>query len=272
VRSGADLLIRLDSRPYRYCIRPAEASGMPVLGWLAGDADRFALVRTRIEGLGFQPERLADGDMLDRRVADGFGFRCGNGIRHEVVHGIAPAEAFRPPEDVTGYVTGAGGMGHSVWKVPDVEAMDMLMIEVLGMSLREDIPTPLGVGHFYGCNPRHHSLAVFSAPQLSFEHIMVEMRDSDDVGLTMDRVADGDYPVIQPLGRHRTDHMMSFYVRTPSGFGMEIGCEGVLCGDDWADVRSRCRKRPWGHGDAMRGHHKARVDARASKAGAGRPV
>ena len=84
---------------------------------------------------------------------------------------------------------------------------------------------------------------------------MVEMQDLDDVGCAMDRAEDAEYPISQPLGRHRTDHMVSFYLETPSGFGMEIGCGGVQCGDDWPLVRDKSRRRPWGHGAVMRRHH-----------------
>lgn len=52
-------------------------------------------------------------------------------------------------------------------------------------------------------------------------------------------------PITASLGRHKNDRMLSFYMRTPAGFEMELGCEPrsvddatwvageVTAGDDW---------------------------------------
>ena len=257
VRDGANLRLRMDARPYRYLVRQSEGERLPILGWQVADAVTLDTVSGRLGDLGLEVSRLDEAALLARRADGGVRFRCRNGIDHELVHGLGPLSSFVPPGDVTGYVTSPGGLGHVVWSVPDVEAMDRLMIDAFRMTLREDIPTPAGQGHFYGCNARHHSLAVFSAPALRLEHLMVEMADLDDVGRAMDQVSSrAEYEMLQPLGRHRTDHMVSFYVRTPSGFGMEVGYGGLLCDERWADVRDSSRRRPWGHGTAMRAHHK----------------
>jgi len=253
--SGA-IKLRMDSRSFRYIIRQGLSSSLPVVGWQTADAASVDVLASRLAVEEIASDPLDTAELATRQVAGGIRFRCHNGIHHEVVFGPLHLGAFAQVGDVSGFRTAAGGMGHIVWSIPDVAAMDRLMLDIFGMALREDISTPVGQGHFYGCNPRHHSLAVFSAPQLSLEHVMVEMNDIDDVGRAMDRARDLDYDIIQPLGRHRTDHMLSFYVRTPGGFGMEIGCDGVLCGDNWSEIRSSSRRRPWGHGAAMHTHRK----------------
>src|SRR3546814_9528097 len=96
-------------------------------------------------------------------------------------------------------------MGHTAWLMPDIAAMDRLMLGALGMTLREEISAPNVQGHFYGCNPRHHSLAAFGDRQLHLEHVMVEMNELDDVGRAMDRCEVLGHKLLQPLGRHRTD-------------------------------------------------------------------
>src|SRR3546814_243502 len=162
-------------------------------------------------------------------------------------------------------------MGHTAWLMPDIAAMDRLMLGALGMTLREEISAPNVQGHFYGCNPRHHSLAAFGDRQLHLEHVMVEMNELDDVGRAMDRCEVLGHKLLQPLGRHRTDHMVSFYVETPSGFGMEIGFDGVLCGDDWIEQREHRRRRAWGHGAALRNHQREAA-AQRERAGACPPA
>jgi len=261
IRKGGVLDLRMDERPFRYRLRESTRDGFPILGWQAPDEAAIELLGQRLTGRGLSFSPLDVTRLRDRGAVAGLGFECRNGIRHEVVSGLKPGPAFEPGPAVSGFVTGSGGLGHVVWSIPDVAAMDELLLDVFGMDLREDIATPAGPGHFYGCNPRHHSLAVFSAPSLRLEHLMVEMGEIDDVGCAMDRAEDEGDILMQPLGRHRTDQMISFYVRSPSGFGMEVGCNGLLCGDDWEEVRDSSRKRPWGHGAAMRGHHKTRTNA-----------
>ncbi len=253
-RDGAALRLRMDSKPFRYLIWETGKTTLPLLGWQVRNAAALDEVAARIGRIGIAASPLSPAEIDMREVRGAIRFCCPNGIVHEVVHGFDPGSTDGLSSDAARFVTGPGGMGHSVWSVPDLEAMDRLMIDGFGMSLREDIPTPAGKGHFYGCNARHHSLAAFSAPALKIEHLMTELPDTDDVGLALDRAIDGGYVILQPLGRHRTDHMFSFYVETPSGFSMEVGCGAILCGDDWEEVRESRRCRPWGHGAAMTRH------------------
>ncbi len=253
---AATLRLRMDGRPFRCLVQQGETESLPIVGWRISDASTLKILLSRLSDADMCVEDLDASDLATRQVDGGIRFRCHNGIQHEIVYGPAQCESFTPMGDVSGFITSLGGMGHVVWSTPDMEQMDRLMLDIFAMTLREDISTPAGQGHFYGCNPRHHSMAVFSAPVLSLQHIMVEMNEIDDVGRAMDRVSDLEYEMLQPLGRHRTDHMLSFYVKTPNGFGMEIGCGGVLCDDNWSEVRSANRRRPWGHGAAMHTHRK----------------
>src|SRR3546814_16969575 len=85
---------------------------------------------------------------------------------------------------------------------------------------------------------------------------MVGMNELSDVGRAMDRCEVFGHKLLQPIDPDRIDHMVSFYVDTPSGFGMEIGFDGVLCGDDWIEQREHRRRRAWGHGAALRNHQR----------------
>lgn len=48
------------------------------------------------------------------------------------------------------------------------------------------------------------------------------------------------------LGRHTNDRMLSFYVRSPSGFDIEYGWGGLVVNEDWKIV-SYNRAEIWGH-------------------------
>lgn len=267
-RGGAALIMKMDERPFRYVILERQGSAFPTLGWQVANATTLALVQRRLTGLGLETAPLPSDDLQVRQAAEGLRFTCRNGISHEVAFGLGGGAAFHSAGDVTGFVTEGGGLGHTAWAIPDVDAMDRLMIEAFEMSLREDISTPTMRGHFYGCNQRHHSLAAFGDKPLHLEHLMVEMNELDDVGRAMDRCETLGYKLVQPLGRHRTDHMVSFYTETPSGFGMEVGFDGVLCDDDWIEQREGRRRRAWGHGAAVRNHQREAAAARMEKANA----
>ena len=102
---------------------------------------------------------------------------------------------------------------------------------------------------FLGCNPRHHSLAFTPFPNpTGIIHLMVEVGTADDVGLALDRAMRKKVRMSASLGRHVNDKMLSFYMKTPSGFDCEYGCEGVQVEDDekWV-ARESTAVSLWGH-------------------------
>ena len=111
--------------------------------------------------------------------------------------------------------------------------------DVLGFTLRDSMRLPpqlVGTPadgppawlRFFGVNPRHHSLAFMPGETPSgIVHLMMEVGNSDDVGLCLDRALRRKVPMSATLGRHVNDKMLSFYMKTPGGFDVEFGCEGL---------------------------------------------
>jgi 3,4-dihydroxy-9,10-secoandrosta-1,3,5(10)-triene-9,17-dione 4,5-dioxygenase len=76
---------------------------------------------------------------------------------------------------------------------------------------------------------------------------MMEVENADDVGLCLDRALRRKVPMSATLGRHVNDLMLSFYMKTPSGFDVEFGCEGRTVEDhDWI-ARESTAISLWGH-------------------------
>jgi 3,4-dihydroxy-9,10-secoandrosta-1,3,5(10)-triene-9,17-dione 4,5-dioxygenase len=69
------------------------------------------------------------------------------------------------------------------------------------------------------------------------------------VGRAYDKCRDGAATLVNTLGRHSNDQMLSFYVRTPSGFDLEYGCFGLQVDEDrWEAVEHRYPVESWwGH-------------------------
>jgi len=65
----------------------------------------------------------------------------------------------------------------------------------------------------------HYTLALIPLPTTNRLHRAMQQVDStDDVGSTMHLVEDRKIEITATLGRHTNDHMVSFCMRTPSGF------------------------------------------------------
>jgi 3,4-dihydroxy-9,10-secoandrosta-1,3,5(10)-triene-9,17-dione 4,5-dioxygenase len=78
-------------------------------------------------------------------------------------------------------------------------------------------------------------------------HLMVEVENSDDVGLCLDRALRRKVPLSATLGRHVNDLMLSFYMKTPGGFDVEFGCEGRTVDDHGWIARESTAVSLWGH-------------------------
>src|SRR5262249_32639219 len=87
---------------------------------------------------------------------------------------------------------------------------------------------------------------------------LIEVSDIDAVGRAMDRCLDGLAPMTVSLGRHWNDQMISFYLRTPSGFDIEYGFGGRRVGPErWGRGGHGGAGRPSAWGRRRGGRHGA---------------
>ena len=253
------LYLRMDDYPARLVIVPAEHDRLIEAGWECGDAEGLQEIRNRLEVEGVPYKEATAAELADRRVHEMIRFSDPSGNCLEVFHGVALEHRRVVSPYGHTFVTGEQGLGHVVLSTrDDVEALHFYR-DVLGFKLRDSMRMPpLLVGRpadgeppwlrFFGCNPRHHSLAFLPMPTPSgIVHLMVEVGNSDDVGLCLDRALRRKVPMSATLGRHVNDLMLSFYMKTPGGFDVEFGCEGRQVADeDWI-VRESTAVSLWGH-------------------------
>jgi 3,4-dihydroxy-9,10-secoandrosta-1,3,5(10)-triene-9,17-dione 4,5-dioxygenase len=108
------------------------------------------------------------------------------------------------------------------------------MRELYGEVLEFDLTDYRAPGlFFYRCNAAHHSIALAHADTAAIHHLEIEHGGLDDVGRAHDRAQAHGVPISISLGRHMNDKAVSFYVRNPSGFHLEIGCGGIEIGAGW---------------------------------------
>jgi 3,4-dihydroxy-9,10-secoandrosta-1,3,5(10)-triene-9,17-dione 4,5-dioxygenase len=252
--------LRMDDFPARLVILPGERERLLASGWEVPDTAALAAVGRALADAGVAYKAGTADEVAVRRVASMLSLEDPAGHTLEVVCGAALEH--RPAVSPYGnrFVTGDLGMGHVVLPVPPgSSAAADFYTEVLGFRLRDSMRMPAEFFggspgdppvwfRFLGCNPRHHSLALVPMPApAGIVHLMIEAASLDDVGRALDRCGRRGAPVSGTLGRHANDRMVSFYVRTPGGFDIEYGTDGLLVDDATWISRETTAVSLWGH-------------------------
>jgi len=251
--------LRMDDLPARIVVVPGDRDRLAASGWELADPAALGRLLFSLEEAGVAVKTAGGDELADRRVAQMISVDDPSGNRLEFFCGAALDR--RPALSAYGtrFVTGDQGMGHVVLPAFDDAASLRFWADVLGFRLRDSmrlIPETIGLPpsdkplwmRFLGCSPRHHSVALAPIPAPSgLIHLMTETETIDDVGLAMDRCAKSKAPMISTLGRHANDHMISFYVRTPSGFDIEYGTGGLTVDDATWVARQTTAHSVWGH-------------------------
>jgi 3,4-dihydroxy-9,10-secoandrosta-1,3,5(10)-triene-9,17-dione 4,5-dioxygenase len=253
------LYFRIDEFPARLMIVPGDEDKLVQSGWETANAAELDDVRRRLEAAEVPYKEGTEAQLADRRVVELITFEDPSGNTLEVFHGVALQHRRVVSPYGHRFVTGEQGLGHVVLSTTDDEAALRFYRDVLGFRLRDSMRLPPQmVGRpedgapawlrFFGCNPRHHSLAFLPMPTSSgIVHLMLEVENSDDVGLCLDRALRRKVPMSATLGRHVNDLMLSFYMKTPGGFDIEFGCEGRQVEDQRWIARESTAVSLWGH-------------------------
>lgn len=242
----AGLVVRVDERAVRLLLVGAEADGEVIAGWEVADE---AAARALAERAGLSAEPGAADEAARRGVTGFVAFEDPGGNRVELCWGPLDAPTpFVGARPHGGFRTGALGLGHIVFSMPSIDASLAFYRDVLGFRPSDYASVP-GRIHFLHANPRHHSLALGEFGFRGVHHLMLEVRDFDDLGRAYDAALENDWQIISSLGRHSNDHVTSFYVRTPSNWAVEVGWGGLLIEDEAAWQVRELVEGPslWGH-------------------------
>jgi 3,4-dihydroxy-9,10-secoandrosta-1,3,5(10)-triene-9,17-dione 4,5-dioxygenase len=253
------LYLRMDEFPARLVIVPGERDRLQVSAWETANAAALQEIRDRLDVQGVPYKEGTATERAERRVDEMIVFDDPSGNTLEVFHGVALEHRRVVSPYGHRFVTEEQGLGHVVLTTRDDAETLHFYRDVLGFSLRDSMKLPPQlVGRpadgapawlrFLGVNPRHHSLAFMPGETPSgIVHLMVEVGEADDVGLCLDRALRRKVKMSATLGRHVNDKMLSFYMKTPGGFDIEFGCEGLEVDDeDWV-ARESTAVSLWGH-------------------------
>lgn len=227
------------------------------MGWEASDLAEFDAVRARLDAAGV-PWTEGDAVGATRRGVERYlAFQDPDGLPLEIALGLerlpaSPVSALLPG----GFVTGDAGLGHIAAPSSNHRASRDFLCAVLGARVSDYIFHPLAPNLTADCvflhtGPRHHSIAYAQTPEPApkrLHHFMLEAASMADVGRAYDRLRAAGEAITMQLGQHPNDRMVSFYVRTPSGFSLELGWGGVRVDDEAAwQVAEYDNFSLWGH-------------------------
>ena len=244
-QGGGTRLFRMDDRAQRLIVTPEANDGLAFLGFEVAYATALAALAARLEAAGTPVTR---GSAAERHVTDLIIFQDPQGNRLEAFHGAALAsEPFAPGRPISGFRTGALGMGHAVLNVTNATALLPFYRDLLGFRVSDHAHTPYDL-YFFHVNGRHHSFAMVGSGRAGLHHFMVELGCLDDVGQGNDLAALEEGRLAFTLGRHTNDHMTSFYTHSPSGFFVEYGWGGrVIEPETWQPHETFDGPSLWGH-------------------------
>jgi len=247
-RAASMVAFRMDEQRQRLVVEAGDDGGAAFFGWEVADARALDALAARLEKRGVPVKRAARALADERAVKDLVSFEDPAGNRLEAFHGAAAANApFKPGRAVSGFVTGALGMGHAVLTVERIEAVMPFYQDLLGFRLSDFVLRPFKA-YFFHVNPRHHSLALLETGRNGMHHLMLELSNLDDVGQGYDLALGEPQRIATTLGRHTNDFMTSFYAATPSDLFVEYGWGGRWI-DDGTWMAEEVTQGPslWGH-------------------------
>ena len=245
---------RLDDWQQRLTIIKGTQDRIAAVGWQTRDLKSLLVLANSLKDAGV--------DVTQGTSANCQARACGHLITFEDPISKMPTEIFCDPliaklpfsagANLSGYETGDLGLGHVVYFVEDYQAGHDFYTDLLGFHTSDRIVWDAGEkdATFYHCNARHHSLAIMppfgEIPPGTFNHLMLQARSVNDVGIMYDRIRAENRPLIMNLGKHTNDHTESFYFVTPSGFGLEIGCNSRTITAGW-HAKTYDAPMIWGH-------------------------
>jgi 3,4-dihydroxy-9,10-secoandrosta-1,3,5(10)-triene-9,17-dione 4,5-dioxygenase len=252
------LYLRTDQLSARIVVEPGDQDRLGAIGWELTDHGALEAAVDHLKDHDVVVETATQAELDERRVQEMVRFADPFGNVLELFHGAAyDARPVVTPYGAR-FVTGSQGLGHVVLPVTDDADGLRFYEDVLGFRLRDSMrlagelvgqePGSTVWLRFLGCNPRHHSLALVAMPApAGCVHVMLEVDRFDDVGRAIERARRHEAPLSATLGRHLNDHMLSFYVRSPGGFDVEYGCDGLQVDDSAWVARESTAVSVWGH-------------------------
>jgi len=222
--------LRMDYWHHRLIVHRDSCDDMLYLGFRVAGGEEFAEMQHQLSAAGIKFKLGSDEEAEERRVLEILKLTDPDGTPIEIFHGphVQFSKPFHPGRGMHGrFKTGSGGIGHCIIRQKDPKAAYRFYTQ---LGMRGGVEYKIKAGKrvfapmFMHCNDRDHTVAFgIGGPDRRINHLMIEVDNLDDVGLTYDLVRKNKVPITISPGKHSNDHMYSFYFRNPSGWIWEYG-------------------------------------------------
>jgi 2,3-dihydroxybiphenyl 1,2-dioxygenase len=256
-RTSDGFFLRMDEYHHRFVVQSGGDDDVAFIGWEVADQHALRELTAQLNQNGIETVAGSPEEARSRGVLEFLKFKDPSGIPTEAYFGplMDFHQPFKSPRPLSGFETGTMGLGHIVIRVDDSAQSLNFYRDVLGLRISDFIELQMGhrLGQqltltFMHCNPRHHSVAFGQIPAPKrLMHFMLQAKSLDDVCSTMYLAQDRGIPITGSLGRHTNDHMVSFYMRSPSGFEIEYGFGARTVDDSTWKVQQHYSGSMWGH-------------------------
>lgn len=248
---------RLDTNECRILLRRGPAEDVVALGWHLDDHTTFDEIVRRVVDNGVPNTEGSDDDAKLRGVERFLRFPGPNGLSQEV---YTAARTAPMPLDIpgSGFVTGAGGMGHVALTTKNPRQVRSYYSHVFDARLSDYIDETInGMKlkiRFLRVNERHHSVAIASVNILPInpirtrvQHVNVQVATLDDMVASYQRVKQLGFGMALSVGQHTNDKELSYYALTPSGFELEVGWNPIVVDESTWQPTTHQGISIWGH-------------------------
>jgi 2,3-dihydroxybiphenyl 1,2-dioxygenase len=228
--------LRMDEYHHRIGLYPTGADDVIHVGFQTANRKSLEKIKTDLLSIGVEYQPGTPEEIANRHVVDMIKVDL-SGAPVEVFYGphVLFEQPFHSPIAHNGFKTGTNGrmgLGHLGMNVDDMDEAARILEEGLGFLVSDNLG---GQDRFFHCNPREHTAVLGPIEQRGpkrIGHFMIENNDFNDVGRGMQRCEQQDVKLTTGLQRHTNDHMVSFYMVNPSGFGIEYGWGGREIDDE----------------------------------------
>jgi 2,3-dihydroxyethylbenzene 1,2-dioxygenase len=222
--------LRMDYQHHRIVLHSDPSDDLMYMGFRVAGPGEFRAMQSQLREAGVAFRVGSEEEAGERQVLEVMKLHDPDGNPVEIFHGphVQFSKPFHSGRGMHGrFKTGSGGLGHCIIREKDPEAAWRFYTQ---LGMRGGVEYKVRAGDhtiapiFMHCNERDHTVA-FGVPNAArrFNHLMIEVDNLDDVGLTHEIVRREKIPVHITLGKHSNDHMFSFYFETPSGWMLEYG-------------------------------------------------
>ncbi|MFJ4387032.1 VOC family protein [Pseudomonas sp. NPDC089408] len=251
------LAFRMDQHQRRIIVQRGRQEDFLAVGWQLRDQATLDEVLNRLQRLGIEAHPGQPDEAAHRGVKKFW--RVLGPKRMAVELFWEPLLTDKPLNMLSaGFITGAAGMGHLAitsrkpqqmqrfWEeIFDARISDHIVERIAGLTLDID---------FLRVNERHHSIAIARLRGLPMDPIRTRVQHMNLLTTSAGELTDAylrcrklGFEMAHEIGEHPNDREQSFYVMSPSGFELELGCNAMVVEEAQWRTTSYQGISLWGH-------------------------